>query len=420
MVDRFGSEEERRRELIRLVTVEKVSQAEAARRLDRSREWVHKWLERHDREGEAALAGRSRAPHQRPTQTPAGTVTEVLAVRDDLEVDPYANVGGLAILAELEQRQYQPLPSLRTIERILTDAGRSRPRRPRRSGAKNRLPLPDVAGRPGVWQQADWVQDHYLQGGVVFNSLQISDVGSHMIAAAQYPRRLIRNAVTLLVEHAWPQMSIPQAMSIDNAFVKTTHRNNPWTMWTRVCLYFGVELVITPPGAHGWNNHIEAANNIWQDRTIRRHHYNTLDDLRVGSNEACHYLNHRRPVLDLDLCATRYPSQLVAAYRSQLRWPPDITIADHLDHHGRLTIPLTAGRLTYLRVVEHATIEVAGTRWSAPLPTGALVTATITTADHTLTISHQSHPVVTHPYPITHPVTDPYHPPAPASLFNHI
>jgi putative transposase len=420
MGDELVSELDRRRELIRLVKVEGLTKAEAGRRLGRSRQWVHKWLGRYNGEGDAGLADRSRAPQRRPTETSADVVAKVLTVRDQLEAHPYANIGGLAILAVLEQQRYRPLPSLRTIERILTRAGKSRLRRPGTRSSKNTLPLPDVTGRPGIWQQADWVQNRFLTGGTVFNSLQISDVASHVIAAGQYPTRTLLNAVTVLIEDAWPQMAIPQAISIDNAFVATTHRNNPWTIWVRICLFFGVEVVTTPPGTHGWNNHIEAVNNLWQDRTIRRHHYRTLDDLRTGSNEACRWFNHHRPVLDPDRCGTRYPAEYVAAHRHQLRWPPDITITDYLNHHGQPVIPLTTGRLTYLRIVNQHHIAITRTHWPVPLPDGALVAATITTADHTLTITRHGHPVATYPYPIHHTVTDPYYPPAPTSLFAHI
>ena len=44
-------------------------------------------------------------------------------------------------------------------------------------------------------------------------------------------------AVTFLIEQAWPKLSIPKGMTVDNAFVKTTHIHNPFTNWVRACLY---------------------------------------------------------------------------------------------------------------------------------------------------------------------------------------
>lgn len=87
------------------------------------------------------------------------------------------------------------------------------------------LGLPQVTS-PGVWQQSDWVQYRYLAGGIRFSSLEIADVGSHMMSSAPHRRRTLLGAVRQLTDKAWPQMSIPLAMGTDNASSKTSHRNN--------------------------------------------------------------------------------------------------------------------------------------------------------------------------------------------------
>lgn len=398
-----------------------VSKAAAARRVGRSRRWVTKWVGRWRSEGDDGLEDRSRVPQTQPSRTPQRIVDKILATRAELERIPEANIGGLSVLATLERDRFQPIPSLATIERILSRSGVTRRHEPkRRTGVK--LPLPTVT-TPGVWQQADWIHDRWLEGGIRFQALQVGDVGSHGIVSGQYVDRKLITAVAFVVEKAWPVLSIPLAMGTDNAFTHTTHPNNPFTAWARVCLYFGIEVIITPPGKHGWNNHIEAANNEWQRRTIRAQHFDSLDEVRSGSERACWWMNHHRPVLNPAICGTRYPAEYIAAHTDQLRWPPTLTIADYLDRHGTIHIPLAAGRITYLRhVTEHHTITIAGTTWPTPttIPTGGLVTATITTHDHTLTIRHQGDIVDTHPYPITHPVIDPYHPAAHHSLLSHV
>ena len=417
MVDGFSSEVERRRFALGLVG-DGVGIGEAARRVGRSRRWLSKWKQRSE-SGEG-IEDRSRTPHVSPATTPEEVVGLVLAYRDRLENDPVASIGGLSILAAMERDGIDPVPSLRTIERVLTRAGRTRPHGKRIRSSVPVLPLPKVGSIPGVWQQADWVQDRYLQGGIVFNSLQVCDVGSQGITAGQYQRRTVLNAVTFLIETAWSTLSIPHAISIDNAFVKTTHRNNPWTLWARACLFFGVEVIVSPPGELGWTNTAEAANNLWQDRTIGRHHFGSIDELTHYSNLACDWFNTQRPILDPTTCGTRYPAELINQHRHQLRWPPPTTITDHLDHKGRLHIPLTHGRITYLRRVEDETILIARTRWPTPnLTDGTLVTASITTGDATLTIQHQGQPLTTHPYPIKHPITEPYYTPTPNSLLPH-
>jgi transposase-like protein len=362
-----------------------------ASQVGRSREWVHKWLRCHAADGEVGLVDRSRIPKSQPTKTSQRVVDEVLEVRAKLEKNPVANIGALSILATMERERFSPLPSIATIERILSRAGVTHPVDAEgRSGVK--LPLPQVT-TPGVWQQADWVQDRYLEGGIRFNSLQIADVGSHGVTAGQFLDRKLVTAVTFLIERVWPTLSIPQAISTDNAFVHTTHRHNPFTAWARACLWFGTEVIVGPPGAHGWNNHIEAVNHLWQRRTIWAQRFANLDELRAGSERACWWFNHHRPVLDPDSCGTRYPVEYITAHRDTLRWPPEMTVADHLDRHAALTIPLSAGRVTFIRhVTEHHTISLAGALWEVPpvVPKGGLVVATCPESGFLLRIGDRS------------------------------
>lgn len=419
-VSGFDCEVDRRREVIRLVVGDGVGKADAGRRVGRSRQWVNKWLRRYREHGEAGLVDRSRTPKQQPTKTPPRVVEKVLEVRESLNDDPVASIGALTILSEMEREGFTPIPSLRTIERILNTAGVTRQwTRHKRSGSK--LPLP-VVTTPGVWQQADWIQDRWLEGGIRFNSLQISDVGSHGIAAGQYLDRKLLTAVRFLIEEAWPFLSIPYAMGTDNAFTSTTHPNNPFTIWTRICLFFGVEVIISPPGDFGWTNHIEAVNNEWQRKTIRVQHFDNLNDMRAGSDRAIAWLNTRRAVLDPNLCGTRYPAEYITANTDTLRWLPPISIDDHLDRRGDLVIPLAAGRVTFIRHInQHHTINIAGVNWpvTETTPIGGLVTATIATADHTLEIRHRGAPATLHDYPIPHTITNPYYPPTQHSLLHH-
>ncbi|MEA2010077.1 MAG: helix-turn-helix domain-containing protein [Actinomycetota bacterium] len=420
-VAEFGSEVERRREAIRLVVDDGVGKAAAGRQVGRTRQWVSKWLRRYREDGDDDLVDRSRAPKTQPTKTPSGVAARILEVRERLDDNPVANIGALTILSRLEDARFAPIPSLRTIERVLAAAGVTRPRE-KRQRTGNKLPLPVVTA-PGVWQQADWVQDRWLKGGIGFNSLQIADVGSHGVTAGQYLDRRLLTAVRFLVETAWPFLSIPQAMGTDNAFSSTTHQDNPFTIWVLACLFFGVEVIIGPPGGLGWTNHVEAVNNEWQRKTIWVEHFDSLDALRQGSNRAVEWLNTRRAVLDPDVCATRHPADYIEANRHLLRWPPTFTIDDHLDARGNLHLPLTAGRVTFLRHVdEHHTVNIAHTDWPVAdsVPVGGLVTATITTADHRLEIRHRGEPVTRFDYPINHPIVDPYHQPAEHSLLHHV
>ena len=412
-----GSELERRAEAVRLVREEGWTVTAAATEVGRTRQWLTKWLARE--ESAEGLEDRTRTSSTSFRPLDDDVVAVVLAYRDKLDSDRVASSGGVAILAAMERDRLDP-PSLRSIERILTTHGKSRPFVPKRSRSTVPvLPLPQVKDQPGLWQQADWVQNRYLHGGVRYDSLQAIDVGSQTGVARQYPDRKILNVVECLIEHVWPVLSIPQALSIDNAFSSTTHPNNPWTLSVRLCLFFGVEPVVSPPYELGWTNTVEAFNNLWQARTIARHHYDNRQALAADTDLFNTWALHDRPVLDPDTCGTRYPIELIDQHRPHLTWPPELFITDHQDRRGRLVIPLTAGRLTFLRRVHKRHIKIAHRVWHIDLPDDSLVIASITTDHATLTLRHQAETITTHPYPIPEPVTTPYKPSQPNSIYHH-
>lgn len=415
----FESEMQRRVEAVRLVAEEGVTVADAARTVGRSRQWLSKWVQR-ARSGEG-LEDRSRASSTSFEPLNNDIVALVLLHREQLdEDDSMESVGGVAILAAMERAGIAELPSVRSIERILTRYGIARPKTKKQSRSTTPiLPLPQVGPMPGVWQQTDWVQNRYLKGGVKYNSIQLLDMGSKGGIAYQYQHRTMINVVEYLVERVWPVLSIPHAISVDNAFSSTTHPNNPWTLFVRVCLFFGVEPVISPPHELGFTNGVENFNNLWQDRTIAKRRYPNLKALAADTDRFNDWANHHRPILDPNTAATRYPAVLIEQCRDTLQWPPDVLIADHLDTKGKLHIPLTNGRITFLRRVNNKHIRIGHRDWHIDLPDHTLIIATITTSNAALTLRHQGETHITHLYPITQPITAPQHLPQPHSIYHH-
>ena len=413
---------------VRLAAVQLVGEgwetSAVATELDRSERWVRKWLGVFEAEGEAGLVGRSRRPHCSPNRLDDTIRDEVLKVRSDLEKHRHANVGAKAIHSKMRyDGVVDEVPSIASIKRILKDAGVARAYRKKRRSAKAILGLPAIV-MAGIWQQADWVQDLWLSGGIKYNSIQISDVGSHMMSSGQYLHRSISNAVQHLVTRAWPTMSIPFAMGSDNAFAQSSHRDNPWTLWVKILLMFGVEAIVSPPGTLGFTNHVENINGYWRDRTINKWHYNTLDELRTDTDEFVHWANHERNILNEDSFGTEHPAEHVDAITDQLRWLPDgFDLDSYIGKGGLNTLPVAKGRVTFLRHVDqnHA-ITIVQSRWRVPetLPVGGLVIAGIDTATGQLTIRHKDDIVAQHRYPMTPATIDPIHPAATRGLLDYL
>ena len=413
---------------VRLAAVELIEEgwdtSAVATELGRTERWVRKWVSRYEAEGEAALVGRSRRPYRSPNRLDDMVISEVLKVRGELEEHRHANVGAKAIRSRMQRDGVvDEVPSIASISRTLHDANVVRAYGKKRRSVKSVLGLPAIV-MAGIWQQADWVQDLWLSGGIRYNSLQVSDVGSHMISSGQYLKRSIYNAVKHLMTTAWPVMSIPLAMGTDNAFARSSHRDNPWTLWVKILLMFGVEAIVSPPNTLGFTNHVENINGLWRDRTINRWRYNTLDELRTDTGQFVDWANHDRAILNQGSFGTEHPAEHVAAITDQLRWLPDGFDLDSYIHKGGLnTLPIAKGRVTFLRHVEqnHA-ITIAQSRWQVPetLPVGGLVIAGIDTATGQLTIRHQDDIVAQHRYPMTPATIDPIHPTAHRGLLDYL
>jgi len=360
---------------------------------------------------------------RRPTATSQAVIDRILEAREQLEAHPFANRGAESIRYELIRAgDDKNVPSESTIERVLARADKTG-RRDRRPGSTQTRPLPTVT-QPGRWQQIDWVGPRWLARRVRFSSLHLVDVGGGGAAAAQYPDETLRRAAGFLTDRAWPSLSIPFHLQTDGAFVAQPPRlkPRPFNTFVRCCLFFGVEVVISPPEELGWQNWIESFNGLWQARTIRRHTYHTPEQVSADSDRFIDYYQWHKPHPRLHVAThqTRFPGQLIELHRNQLRFPPTgFCIEDYTDRQGNIRIPLARGRLSYLRRVQPGgTIEISRSHFPVPTSTtGLVVCATILTASRKLVIRHAGETIATHRFPQPEPVIDPYHPTAPRGLF---
>ena len=144
--------------------------------LGRSRWWVYKWLARAATGGPAWATDRSRRPHASPHALPADVVEAVCLVRLEL-YNAGLLCGSQNIRWRLEDLAVTPLPSVRTITRILAREELTH-RRTSRYAPKG-TPYPALPAEwPNQVHQADYVGPCYLQGPVRFWSLHAVDVAT--------------------------------------------------------------------------------------------------------------------------------------------------------------------------------------------------------------------------------------------------
>jgi transposase len=141
--------------------------SEIARKLQRSRPWVDRWIDRYCAEApRLSLQDRSSAPKQRRCAYPARIQRMVIQIREAREQGQrakyqYALVSAQAIYYELQELGMSPLPSSRTIHRWLKQAGRI-PQRRSQKGPNLTYPVLPCQTVNDV-QELDFKGPFYLQ-----------------------------------------------------------------------------------------------------------------------------------------------------------------------------------------------------------------------------------------------------------------
>jgi putative transposase len=191
--------------------------------LGKSKVWLYKWIKRYREEEASWCEGRSRRPLSTPMHTPAEIEEIVKMVRLNLyNQDLFC--GAQAILWEMEELGAMPLPSIRTINRILNRNELTHRRTGKYKAKGTAYPiLPSLL--PNQTHQADLVGPCYLKGPVRFYSLNIVDTAT--VRCGLHPS-ISKSGQTILDGFwgAWKRMGIPERIQVDNAmsfFGSPTH-----------------------------------------------------------------------------------------------------------------------------------------------------------------------------------------------------
>jgi hypothetical protein len=144
--------------------------------LERSTSWFDKWWARYQADPHTDFVDQSRAPHTSPHQTPAAVVHLVTNIRKTLEAGRdeatrYGLIGADTIQERLIQLQVRPLPSTRTIERILCEHDLTHP--VGAGAARAYYPWP-VAWAVNAIQATDIVT-RYVYGGEAIENFHTID-----------------------------------------------------------------------------------------------------------------------------------------------------------------------------------------------------------------------------------------------------
>lgn len=384
-----SSVEEQRRLAVRRV-LGGVPVAGVAAELGRSERWVRKWVDRYDPNDPDWFKSKSRAAHTVVNRTPVEVEKLVVKIRERLAADEWAQVGASAIAWELAKLGVSDAPSLRTIERILVrhDVAR-RSRRGRYTPKGTEYPIPP-AGSPNAVQQADLVGPRYLQAGSRFYAFNMIDVTRRRIGGEILTARSAE-AVCQAIPVIWERLGVPTRLQLDNQQALAGAKGKPGRL-VRLCLIHGV----TPrfiPFAEPWRNGIiEQFNNTFDKKFYRTERFADVNHVTVRYRqfEEFHNSHHRYSTL-----GGLTPSQVEQRAGFTPRFPrPGLTIPE--DFTG------LTGTIEWIRLIrsDHK-LHILERVYPMPSDiTYEYVTATLVVEDQELAVTHNSHEISRHHFPL--------------------
>jgi hypothetical protein len=323
------------------------------RLLGRSRDWFHTWWRRYRALGPTGLFDLTRANVQ-PRRIAPDLERSILTIRQRLtsQTHPgtrYSLIGASAILAELQALQIRPLPSLRTIERVLERNGVTVPKvrlAPFLSNATYPTPQADESNQ---LHQVDCVGPIYLKGNRQRYYIFVGkDVYDGAVCLKIYRSRKMEVVLDFLGE-CWKSLGLPAQVQFDNAreVVGWGPAARYLSRVLRLCLRFGVEPILIPPARPQRNGSVEHFNGWFQPRLLQRH-YTQLSALKRE-------LERLHGTVNTQHVQRRLGGLTPAQYRRRRKLhklPPGYLIPTE-------PLPIAAGRITFIRqVTPHGNVHL--------------------------------------------------------------
>jgi transposase InsO family protein len=335
---------------------------------------------------------------------PENVSRAVKKARSELEVEAEHGtglkyIGARAIRTRLKAWQIKPLPSIRTIERILHQAQLTHPRQPQPEIVYAHL----QAKKPLELCQVDHIP-RYLRGGEKVYCFNAIDVVSRYPTGQAEGDRCAGTAAAFLV-HVWQTIGLPTYTQVDNEACFIGGFTHPYVLGqcVRLALLVGTELVFSPvrhPKSNGFVErfHQDYQKHVWEDTY--------LANRKAAQKQADHFFALYRH--------SRHHSGLNDQTPDEVHNLADLRLlsCNFTKPSGKL--PLYAGQVHFMRRVDpDSTVSVLNVKWTLPKPDftkGVWVTLDLQAEGACLLIydyapdAEERKLLATHPFPISEPV----------------
>ncbi len=265
-----------------------VALREVARRYKVSLATVRLWVARaaDQRLDRVDWADRPDGPRCPANRTPHDLEDLVLTLRAELkDRSDLGEFGARAIRDALQAKGISPLPSARTVGRILGRRGaldgRKRVRRP---APPPGWYLPDLAARRGELDSSDIVEGLVIKGGTRVEVLNATSLHGGLVASWPMGVVTAKAAVEALIEH-WRAVGLPAYAQFDNDTIfQGAHQHKDVVgRVARLCLALGIVPVFAPPREPGFQAAIESYNGRWQAKVWARFQHESMEGLVAQS-----------------------------------------------------------------------------------------------------------------------------------------
>jgi putative transposase len=312
--------------------------------LGRGEAWFHRWWRRYLEAGPEGLYDLSRANHHVAQRISPELERTLLSIRRRLQAHAtpatrYSLVGAAAILAELKALGVRPLPSERTIERVLERNGLTAPR-VRLAPLLPRQDYPGPQARASNdLHEVDLVGPVYLKGsGHRYYIWVGKDAFDGAVCLRLAGSRRMDEVLRFLGE-CWKDLGLPEQVQFDNARELSGWGPAARTLSRviRLCLRFAVSPVFIPAGEPQFNGSVENFNGWFQEPLFQRRFQRPCDLRRE--------LARLQEAVNTQHVHPRLRGKTPAAHRRGLRLrklPRSWVVPTE-------RLPLAEGRVTFIR-----------------------------------------------------------------------
>jgi len=251
-----------------------------------SRKTYYEWRNRFDKEGPAGLEPRSRRPLLSPNQVPAVIEQLIVRLREQLPLDN----GALAIFYQMQRDGVVPLPSPRTIHRVLVRNGLVAPQpkeRPRSSWVRFEYDNPNEC-----WQ-IDATQWELRDGRIAW-IMDVLDDHSRYMPAADAVLSDTAEAAWKAICHAADEIGLPAKVLSDNGLCFTGGGTGPGTFITNLAA-LGIVKANSRPYHPQTCGKLERAHQTLKKWLAKQPRARTLAELQRQLDAFRAYYNHHRP-----------------------------------------------------------------------------------------------------------------------------